>query len=74
MMVEFENGVLGLVLVLVLVLVGEERFEKRERKDFVGFFVGNLWRRQGEGLKSDLRACIRVRPSVRACLCEHTLE
>lgn len=44
MMVKFENGVLGLVLVLVLVLVGEERFEKRERKDFVGFFVGNLWR------------------------------
>ena len=58
MMVEFENGVLGLVLVLVL--VGEERFEKRERKDFVGFFVGNLWRRKGEGLKSDLRACIHV--------------
>lgn len=58
MMVEFENGVLG----LVLVLVGEERFEKREKKDFVGFFVGNLWRRKGEeGLKSDLRACIHVR-------------
>ena len=49
MMVEFENGVLGLVLVLVL--VGEERFEKRERKDFVGFFVGNLWRRR-------VRACL----------------
>ena len=56
MMVEFENGVLG----LVLVLAGEERFERRERKDFVGFFVGNLWRRKGEGLKSDLRACIHV--------------
>lgn len=40
MMMKFKNGVLG----LVLVLVGEERFEKRERKDFVGFFVGNLWR------------------------------